>query len=314
MTGAFGFIGQRIYDLLLTKGCRMRLFTRKHADGLPGEIFTGDIRSADDCRSAMKDVQIVIHAAGEKRDASLFRQVNVQGTRNLITAAQDERVRCFVHFSSVGVLGADSLEKKVFDEDAFCRPDNDYEWSKWEAEQLVHQASTQGLPAVILRPANVFGVGDPEHRLLTLMRTIKRGHFAFLGGKHAVCNYVYVEDVAHACLATLENPRAVGRIYHISDDCLLREFVGAIAEELAVKNPDLVLPEFATAIERKLLRCGRRMKRLRDTSVMARLTALNGLAGFQTGRLREDLGFEYPIGWRRGLSRLIECYRAEAIL
>jgi dihydroflavonol-4-reductase len=314
LTGASGFIGKHVYRLLTTNAYAIRVITRESVFEPNAEIFLGDIRNAEIRRDAMQGIKIVIHVAGEKRDPSGFWPVNVQGTQNLLIAAHDEGVECFVHISSVGVIGADLLESKVFDEDAPCNPRNDYESSKWEAEKLVREAYSRGLPVTILRPSNVFGDGDPEHGLLSLIRNISRGHFAYLGGKNVICNYVYVEDVAHACIALMENPKAVGRTYHISDDCPLREFIDAIAEELHVKKPDLYLPEFVAASERKALCYWRHRKRSPESSIIARLTALNNRARFHTNRLYDDMRFTYPIGWRKGLIRLIKCYQAEGLL
>jgi len=106
LTGSRGFIGSRIKrildendhsvrsilrniqgesdyqigDPLLPKEYPVRLFTRQITSTMKGDVFRGDLCDADACRKAMKDVRIVIHAAGEKRDHSRFRPVNVQGT------------------------------------------------------------------------------------------------------------------------------------------------------------------------------------------------------------------------------------------
>jgi len=314
LTGATGFVGKHIYRQLCLAGYTVRLFARKNFSGAGGECFIGDITDADACREAMKGVKFFIHAAGEKKDISRFQAVNVEGTRNLLAAAQAEGVKSYVHISSVGVIGADPFQEKVFSEEERCNPSNSYEISKRKAEELVIEACSHGFPGTILRPSNVFGDDDPEHGLLTLVRAVGRGYFAFLGGRDVTCNYVYVEDVAHAVLAVMEDPKASGRTYHISDDCLLREFVEAIAEELGVKKKVWGLPEFVAAYERKALRFGYRSKWLRKSSVIARLISLNNHVRFKSNRLHNEMDFVCPIGWRRGLSRLIKWYQAAELL
>ncbi|MCK4821172.1 NAD-dependent epimerase/dehydratase family protein, partial [bacterium] len=274
----------------------------------------GDLTDASACRQAMDNVNVVIHVAGEKRATSSFWPVNVQGTKNLLDAAVTDGVERFVHVSSVGVIGADPLQSKVFGEDVPCMPRNEYERSKWEAENLVKQAASEGLPVTILRPANVFGDCDPERGLLSLIRSVLNGWFIYIGGRDAICNYVYVEDVAHACLALVENPRAIGGTYHLSDACTLGEFVDVLADELGVKRPSLKVPNSIARLLRAALRGARRLPWVSHSPAFDRLISLNNQASFATFGLADELGFHCPVGWREGLVRLVEWYRCQGEL
>lgn len=316
LTGASGFIGTRVKSLLLERGYRLRVLSRRpdkvQASAL--DWCVGDLTDASACRQAMDAVQVVIHAAGAKRDAAGYWPVNVQGTENLLAAAVHEGVGRFVHISSVGVIGADPLRSRVCDEDTPCAPGNDYERSKWAAEKLVCQAGAKGVPVAVLRPANVFGDRDPARNLLTLIRTVRDGRFVYLGGRNAICNYVYVEDVAHACLALAEDPKAVGRVYHLSDAYLLGEFVDALADELSVARPTLQPPALLTPLIRTALRALRQLPGLSQSPVVTRLVSLNNQARFATTRLADELGFRCPVGWRAGVSRAVRWYRAQGEL
>lgn len=312
LTGASGFIGTRVQNLLVDRKYRVRLLTRKLDMALPSIGFTvGDLTVPSDCQQAMHKVDIVIHIAGEKRDASRFWPVNVQGTKNLLAAAMEKGVERFVHLSSVGVIGADPLQQKVYHEDVPCMPRNQYERSKWEAEKLVHQAATKGFPVAILRPANVFGDGDPEKGLLRLMRNVRNGWFVYLGGRNAICNYIFVEDVAYACLSLAEHPNAIGRTFHLSDDCTLGEFVERVSDELGVKRSRLELPRPLPDRIRTVLRVMRRLPGFSQSSLALRLISLNNQARFDTTRLAEELEFRCPVGWRAGLNRVVRWYRSQ---
>lgn len=315
LTGASGFIGKRVQSLLVNRGYRVRALTRKPDMSFPSiTSIAGDLADASACRKAMDNVDVVIHAAGEKRAMSRFWLVNVQGTKNLLDAAVTDGVERFVHVSSVGVIGADPFRSKVFGEDVPCMPRNEYERSKWEAENLVKHAASEGLPVAILRPANVFGDCDPERGLLTLIRTLLNERFFYIGGRDATCNYVYVEDVAHACLALVENPRAIGRTYHLSDACTLGEFVGFLADELGVKRPSLKVPNSISRLLRGALCGARRLPWVSHSPAFDRLISLNNQANFATSRLVDELGFECPVGWRKGLRQLVSWYRSEGML
>jgi len=315
LTGASGFIGTRLQRLLLNSGYHVRILTRKPDWKLSSvDCFVADLADALACRRAMENVNIVIHAAGEKRDVTRFSIVNVQGTENLLAAAVCEGVERFVHISSVGVTGANPLNPKVFSEEVPCKPRNEYERSKWGAEKLVQHAGMKGLPIAILRPATVFGDGDPEHGLLRLIRSVKNGWFAYLGGRHAICNYVFVDDVAVACITLVEHPAAVGHTYNLSDDCTLGEFVDGLADELGVARPRFQLPGSVSIVMRAGLWTLRGFPSFSKFSVISRLISLNNQARFTTTRLADELGFRCPVGWREGLSRVVRWYRSQGML
>jgi dihydroflavonol-4-reductase len=315
LTGASGFIGTRLQNLLLKRGYHLRILTRKPGSKMSStDCCIGDLTDAMVCRRAMENVNIAIHAAGEKRDVTRFSIVNVQGTQNLLAAAAYERVERFVHISSVGVIGADPLKPEVFDEDIPCKPRNEYERSKWEAEKLVQNAGMKGLPIAILRPANVFGDGDPKHGLLRLMRSVKNGWFAYLGGRHAICNYVFVDDVADACIILAEHPTAVGHTYNLSDDCTLGEFIDALADDLRVARPKFQLPDSVSILMRVGLRALQGLPSFSKFPIIPRVISLNNQAKFATTRLADEVGFRCPVGWREGLSRVVRWYRSQGML
>ena len=315
LTGASGFIGTRIQSLLLKRGYHLRILTRKPGSKLSSiDCFVGDLTDALACRRATENVNIVIHAAGSKRDATRFSMVNVQGTQNLLDAAVYKGVERFVHISSVGVIGADPLKSKVFGEDIPCNPRNEYERSKWEAEKLVQRSAIKGLRVAILRPANVFGDGDPEQGLLMLIRSVKNGRFVYLGGRFAICNYVFVEDVANACITLAEHPAAVGHTYNLSDDCTLGDFVDTLADELEVARPTFQLPGSLSVLMRTGLRTLRGLSSVSKLSIISRVISLNNQARFAKTRLAEELGFMCPVGWRAGLVRVVRWYRSQGVL
>lgn len=312
VTGASGFLGRHLLGRLQAQPVRIRALTRD-VNALKGienvEIIRGDIQDQVSLPRALKDVDVVFHLAAIKQNPAHLWAVNVLGTRNMLLAAAAEKVIRFVHISSVGVIGADPLRRFIFDENAPCSPRNKYERSKWKSEELVWEAGAKGLRVTILRPANVFGAHDPETGLLRLARVIRDGKFFYLGSRNAICNYVFVEDVAHACLAVAEHPSAAGHTYHLSDSCTLGEFVDTLADELQVKRPSLEFPDWLASLIRMILRGRRRLSLLSNSPFFARLVSLNNQASFATMRLANELGFTYPVGWREGLKRLIKWYR-----
>ena len=193
ITGGTGFVGRRLRTLLTERGSPSRILTRRLSPNEFGDdLFRGDLTDPRACKRAVKGVNAIIHIAGEKKDPTRFGLVNVLGTKNLLVAATKEGVDRFVYVSSLGILGADPLQEKLFDESSRCRPRNEYEQSKWEAEELVQRAGREGLGVAILRPANIFGDLDADKTFLTLARTVRDRRFLFLGGRSAIINMVFV--------------------------------------------------------------------------------------------------------------------------
>ena len=316
LTGGTGFLGSRISIIMNREGWIVRHLSRnKPADHVMAAAWIpGDIRDPEVCNRAVDGVVLIIHAAGEKAHRDLMHAVNVEGTGNLLNAAMNNKVELFIHISSVGVMGANPLQKRVWDENGKCTPNNDYEWSKWRAEEKVLAASASGLKPVILRPTNVFGDHDPSKGLLSLIKKVRSGGFAFLGGRNGVCNFVFVEDVAHAVAAIGKNRSIAGGVYNVADPCSLGEFVDAVADALSVRRPRISMPETLADSLRRAIAYLYGLSCCKQADIMSRLISMNNQAKFISEKLSREIGFQNPVGWREGVKRLVHWYRVQGEL
>jgi nucleoside-diphosphate-sugar epimerase len=115
----------------------------------------------------------MVHQFGNE-ELSAFREVNVQGTRNLLESAITRGVRRFILISTIKVNGEDSIAAEPITADSPVNPRGAYAQSKWEAEQVVSEVgSNSGIEIVIIRPVLVYGprVGANFLRLLSLVRS-----------------------------------------------------------------------------------------------------------------------------------------------
>jgi len=310
VTGGLGFIGRHLVRRLLEQGMTVRVLDRYRDDALwqsRVELVMGDLSDEVALRSALRSVDTVFHLAGEKRDQSRFYSTNVEGTRNLLRAAAAAGVSRFLHLSSAGVIGA--CGQQVVTEETPCEPQNDYERSKYEGERIALDFAAWGeLPVTALRPTNVFGEDDPEQHLATLIATIQRGAFRFAGHGEAMLNYLYVGDLAAACLIAVEREEAVGQVYLVADPCPLREFVFAIAEFIGVDCSQGHIPlwvAYGVAWSMDLLN---RAFGLSLPLTVDKVRALTSKKVYSAEKIAQELGFRPSIGWREGLRRTVAWY------
>jgi nucleoside-diphosphate-sugar epimerase len=220
ITGATGYIGHQLALAAAGRGYAVSALVRSLQSPLlpqhPSiQFFKGDVTEPVSVKAAMAGCDAVFHAAALTqfwhRNRSLFTQINVDGTRNVLEAALQQGVQKFVFTSSCAVLGP-SGKMPVTEADTRLTPfENDYEISKARAEDLVKEYTARGLHAVIVLPPRVYGLGlakkgNPIGKLIR--DTIKR-RIAFMPAvKEVVGNYAFIDDVVAGHFLALERGRS----------------------------------------------------------------------------------------------------------
>lgn len=225
ITGAAGFIGSHLVDLLLAKGIpkqKLRLLiapwdtTRnlEHHQNL--EIISVDIRDKKQLLQAAKNTEYIYHLAAkidfDGKTYQEYEDVNVTPTETLLTAAVQNRVKKFIFYSSIGVYGLPAGIGDIINWDETHLPTytNDYGKSKWEGEERVryiHQK--KNLPYTIIRPASVYGPRE-KGPTLALYKAIKNRQFVLIGDGKNKMHYVYVEDLVTATYLAAKSTRDQG--------------------------------------------------------------------------------------------------------
>lgn len=171
VTGATGFLGSAIARELLKDGRKVRVLVRQgtdteNIDGLDLEVATGDLRDTTSLQKALEGCDVLYHTAAYyslwDKDKRLSYDINVEGTRNILQAAQDLNLQKVVYTSTVGCIGLlpdkkPSNEQTPFNPATLC---NDYKQSKYQAEQVAHEFHQKGLPVVIVNPSTPVGPRD----------------------------------------------------------------------------------------------------------------------------------------------------------
>jgi len=146
----------------------------------------------------------------------LHQAVTLEGKRHLMEAAAAHKVKVILT-SSVTVYGV-KIQTDVLDEDLeWGKPAGFYSTHKQKQELLARElASKLGVELVVLRPGNVYGPRGIQW-VTSALAELKRGTPALIGGGHGDCGFVHINNLIDAMLLAAENPKAVGRIYNISD-------------------------------------------------------------------------------------------------
>lgn len=239
VTGGAGFVGQAVMKELLCDNpvitCdEIRILDQVLPDSRNAHLyrdekvayFRGDIRNDELVREVLKDADAVIHLAsivdwGTHTKEEVF-SVNVYGAERLIQSAKNAGVKAFVFTSS---LDAICTGKPIRNEDESLdypkKYPNAYCESKAAGEGLVKQYASENFKITSLRPSGVYGEADPYH-ITALIEMAEKGFYARIGNGKALCQHVYVGNVAHAhllaCRALWEgNEKPNGEVYFLTD-------------------------------------------------------------------------------------------------
>lgn len=234
VTGGSGFLGQAIVKELLGENAvlpiaELRIFALKEYSGIEDQRIKpiqGDIRNWNLVNEACKGVDAVIHSAalvdwGIKRPEEIY-VVNFNGTENVLNACQENGVKALVSTSTVDAVYTGKPLRDIDETISYpARYSNMYGQSKSEAEQLILRSNNDDLRTAAIRPADIWGEGDPYH-LKALFNMADSGFYVRLGNGKAKCQHVYVGNCAHAHVlvaqALLEdNPKVGGQAYFITD-------------------------------------------------------------------------------------------------
>ncbi len=237
---------------LVRTGIDVRVLARvdsdlQNLDGLPVERVAGDLRDPASLRKALTGCRHLYHVAAHyalwAKDPSIFYDINVVGTRNLLEAARDVDVERTVYCSTIGAIGLPpggglgtentpvSLEQMA----------GHYKRSKYLAEQEVHKLAKAGLPVVIVNPSAPVGEGDvkPTPTGQVIVDFMKGRMPAYM---ETGMNIIDVDDVATGHVLAMEKGRLGERYILGSKNLLLREVFEILSKLTGLKAPALKLP------------------------------------------------------------------------
>jgi len=253
VTGATGCVGANVAAALLARGYRVRAMRRESSslaalDGLEVELVVGNLLDPASLALAMAGCDWVFHVAAVsdywRTPAEIIYRVNVEGTKNVIRAAQESNVQRLIYTSSIGALGV-PRDSQLLDEKAtFNLPAERFPYghSKHLAEGTVREAAEQGLAAVIVNPAAVMGPRDANWIGGSVLQAVQRGQgwFAPPGG---LC-WAAATDVGIGHVLVAERGRPGERYILGGENLSHRRMQEIVAQVVGERPPLATLPPF----------------------------------------------------------------------
>lgn len=308
VTGASGFIGQRLCEALVARGVQVVALLRSPRPGPWSDVLHCDLDRDTIDPALLHGVDTIFHLAGKAHtrartaaDVREYETVHVTGTRSLMQAARAAGVRCCVLLSSVKAMGEGSAE--IQDENSPCVPETPYGQTKHAAERIVLHELPVPCP-VVLRPALVYGAGS-KGNLDLMIRAMSKGMFPRTHFPPNARSMIHVEDVIQACVLAATHKQACGGTYILTDgqDYSTNALFAWIQDCLG-KKPGLPLP-FA------LLHMAARLGDIVEKSGIRvplncdRLDKLAGSARYSNARICRELGFAPQWDARRGVQDMV---------
>jgi dTDP-glucose 4,6-dehydratase len=314
VSGAGGFIGSHLAELLAREGASVRAFVRYTSRGDHGwledvepeaaeaiEVFRGDLANPEAVRAAMGGCEAVFHLGAlipipySYRHPREFVTANVEGTLNVLEAARHEEPERIVHTSTSEVYG--TAQRVPIDEEHPLHPQSPYAATKVGADQvaLSYQRSF-GTPVVVARPFNTYGPRQSARAVIpTIVSQALSRDIVELGATSPTRDFLFVEDTAAGIAACADADGVDGEVINLGTNTEIS--IGQVAERII----ELVGRDVTLALDKDRLRpAGSEVERLvADTSKAQRLLGWEPVVELDEGLLR-------TIDW---LSGSLEAYK-----
>ncbi len=321
VTGATGFTGGHLARRLLADGHQVRALVRPGAntDALRAagiEIASGQLTDAADVRRAAAGCDQIYHIAAAFRTAGhpdrYYYDVNVEGTRHVLDAAQAEGCERVIHCSTGGVHG--HVEQPPANEDYRFKPGDIYQQSKVAAEALVRDRVASGQRVTVFRPAAIYGEGDT--RFLKLFRSIARGRFVMVGSGHTRLHMVHVDDLCEGIALCGSRPEAIGQVFILAgpDAPTLNAIAVMIAQVLQVPPPRWQVPVWPVYAAGALCELLCVPLRIDPPLHRRRVSFFTHHREFDISRARRLLGYAPRVTAQQGIERTAAWYRTKGML
>ena len=254
ITGATGFVGSRFASRMAQTEHDLYCLVRKtskvgHLKEIGANLVYGDVTDKASVLEGMRGCDWVVHLAGIyslwEPDNSIFTDVNVTGTRNVMESALETGVSKVVQTSTIAVYGRQEGARDTYEDAYRTHLNSRYSRTKYQADMICWSLYAKAdLPVVFVYPGSVLGAGDnkPSGEYI---ENVARRRMPMQILADFYNTFVYVGDVAEAILKTLEKPDNIGAKYPLGNgEVTWRELTKMISEIAGVRKPFIPIPNW----------------------------------------------------------------------
>jgi len=315
VTGGTGFIGSHLIDYLLNKKATVKALVRhpikaRQLLGKKIQLIHGDILDPLSLKEAVKDVDTVFHLAAALGATPIsnreFFRVNAQGTENVLKVCRKSDIHRIVYCSTVGVLG--DIKNPPANEEAPYNPDEVYDRSKCEGEEIALSFAREGLMVVVARPTWVYGPRDT--RTLKLFRAIKRRKIIIVGKGNNLQHPVYVRDVAQGLYLCAQRDVPKGEVFILGGNEVITvgQLINKIASLLAVELPSVKLPLWSVRPIGWLMGWGGKLLGIEPPLSSSKVAFFAKNRAYDISKAKRELKYRPTVKLDRGLRQTLGWY------
>lgn len=323
VTGGTGFTGAALVERLLHEGHQVIALDYREGIQLDAlrrmgaEVKIGSVTDREAVDACMEGVELVHHLAAAFRELNVpeshYDEVNVLGTKNVLESALQHGVKRFIYCSTCGVHG--DIENPPADENAPISPADYYQRTKYEAEPIALEYQAKGMATVILRPAAIYGPGDPE-RFLMIFRRAAKGSFPMFGDGKTLYHPLYIDNLVDAFLLVMEPGVGDGGTYLIADEKFypIKELVRRAGIAMDVDVKIRYYPVMPLVVIGHVMEWICKPFRITPPIFPRRVDWYRQNRAFDIGRAKKELGYVPAIGIDEGLRRTAAWYQENGYL
>jgi nucleoside-diphosphate-sugar epimerase len=324
VTGGTGFTGAHLVRRLLARGDVVTMLDTQSTaasselEKASARLVLGSVTDAELVDRTMVGQEVVCHLAAAFQQIqapdSVYREVNIEGTRNVLSAAERHSVRKVLHCSTAGVHA--DRRYMPWNEDSPIVPKDIYVRTKWEGEKVCQEFIKRGMNITVVRPTSEYGPGDLRGNRF-IFRLVKTGRFLMFGNGHGSVHPIYIDNLIDLFELVLDTPGSEGRVYLAGDEvpCTLNELVALVGRvqgiDVKIIHVPLLGPLWivAAATEFACKPFG-----INPPLFRRRVSWFQNNRAYSIDRAKSELGYRPRVPLEEGLRRTAAWYRQEGYI
>ena len=323
VTGGTGFTGKELVRRLLQD--KHEVVALDNKEGIKtqelrdwgAEVIIGSVTDEALIKKCVQGVELVYHIAAAFREMDVpntyYQDVNVGGTQIVLRQSLEAGVKKVVYCSTCGVHG--NVDNPPANEDAPIAAADYYQQTKYEAEPIVMDYAKKGLETVIIRPAAIYGPGDPE-RFGMIYRQVKKGFFPIFGNGKTLYHPLYIDNLVDSFINVLPAGVGANGTYLIADaDYIeIRDLVQKVADSMQQPVKIFHLPFTPLRWMSVVIEALCKPFNIVPPIFPRRVDWFKQNRAFDISRARQEIGYDPKVGIVEGLKNTAEWYKKEGYL